>query len=457
MPFPGLYSCCSHRTMITENAAIGENRRYRCEGFLTKARNCATLPLMRILHLVHQYPPDHVGGVEQYTRATATALGERGHTVGVCYRQDAPGAGWAERAAGAVQLYPVWDGVRTPAQRFAATFGARRLTESIAAVLDRFQPDLVHIQHLLGLPLALRQLLVHRRLPYVITLHDYWWVCVNANLRTNYDQSNCAGPQRHLNCTRCVLARAGSWTALPLAPAVWAGLTWRAGQAQQWLHGARLLLAPSAFVRAWHLQQGAPADRCQVLALGVTAPPAAATSPAHEPHALRFLYLGSIAPIKGVHVIVEAFRAVTGPAELWIAGDATADPAYTAHLQALAGKNVRFLGRLDRAGVWQVLADCDLVLTPSLVPETFCMVNHEAFAAGKPVFAARIGALATNVTDGQDGRLLEPGNVEAWRAAMQRAVDVPAERAQWRAHIKPPLTVDEHVDQLIDYYQQALQ
>jgi hypothetical protein len=115
--------------MITENAAIGENRRYRCEGFLTKARNCATLHWMRILHLVHQYPPDHVGGVEQYTQATATALGERGHTVGVCYRQDAPGAGWAERAAGAVQLYPVWDGVRTPAQRFArpsARAGSRK-------------------------------------------------------------------------------------------------------------------------------------------------------------------------------------------------------------------------------------------------------------------------------------------------------------------------------------------
>jgi glycosyltransferase involved in cell wall biosynthesis len=442
--------------MIMENAAIGENRRYRCEGFLTKARNCATLQSMRILHLVHQYPPDHVGGVEQYTQATAAALCERGHTVGVGYRQDAPGAGWTERADGAVQIYPIWDGVRTPAQRFAATFGARRLSEGLAAVLDRFQPDLVHIQHLMGLPLALRQMLTRRRLPYVITLHDYWWVCVNANLRTNYDQSNCAGPRRHLNCTRCVLARAGSWPAWPLAPAVWAGLTWRAGQAQQWLHGARLLLAPSPFVRTWHLQQGAPAARCQVLALGVTPPPTVSPSSAGASHALRFLYLGSIAPIKGVHVIVEALRGVSGPAELWIAGDATADPAYTAHLQALAGDGVRFLGRLDRAAVWQVLADCDLVLAPSLVPETFCMVNHEAFAAGKPVFAARIGALATNVTDGQDGRLLEAGNVAAWRAAMQAVVDDPAVCAQWRGHIKPPLTVDEHVDQLIDYYQQVL-
>ncbi len=413
---------------------------------------------MRVLHLVHQYPPEHVGGVELYTQSTAAALVRRGHAAAVCYRQDKPGAGWAVNQDDGVQTCSVWDGMRTPAQRFAASFGARRLLAGIAAVLDDFRPDLVHIQHLMGLPLAVRGLLEERRLPYVITLHDYWWVCVNANLRTNYDQTNCAGPRRHLNCTRCVLARGGSWTALPLAPAVWAGLTWRAGQAQQWLRGARLLLAPSTYVRAWHLQQGAPGDRFHVLKLGVTAPAGQPASRRSEPSpAVRFLYLGGIAPIKGVHVAVEALRGVTGPAELWLAGDPTVDPAYTAQLQGLADGRVRFLGRLERAAVWATLAQCDVLVAPSLVPETFCMASYEASAAGLPVLAARIGALAESVTDGQTGQLLPPGDVAQWRAAFQRLVDDPAQVTAWRANLRQPLTVDEHVDQLIAYYEKALQ
>lgn len=426
--------------------------------FLTKRVICATLQTMRVLHLVHQYLPEHVGGVELYTQSTAAALTRRGHAVAICYRQDRPGGGWEVRQEGAVQNYALWDGARTPAQRFAASFGAPRLLASIAAALDHFRPDLVHVQHLMGLPLAVRRLLATRRLPYLLTLHDYWWVCVNANLRTNYDQSNCAGPQQHVNCTRCVLARGGARGTWPLAPALWGGLVWRGRQARRWLTGARLLLAPSAYVRAWYLGQGAPADRLHVLRLGVTAaatqPPRA---PGGRPAGVRFLYLGSIAPIKGVHVAVEALRGVTGPAELWLAGDPAVDPAYTAQLQQLADGRVRFLGRLARSDVWATLAQCDVLVAPSLVPETFCMASYEASASGVPVLAARIGALAESVTDGQTGQLLPPGDVAQWRAAFQRLADDPAQVSAWRANLRQPLTVDEHVDQLIAYYEKALQ
>ena len=38
---------------------------------------------MRILHVVHQYPPQHVGGVEVYTQAVARYQAAAGHDVAV--------------------------------------------------------------------------------------------------------------------------------------------------------------------------------------------------------------------------------------------------------------------------------------------------------------------------------------------------------------------------------------
>ena len=57
--------------------------------------------------------------------------------------------------------------------------------------LDAFKPDLVHVQHLLGLPASLIDEVVKLGIPFLVTLHDYWWVCANANLLTNYDGQAC--------------------------------------------------------------------------------------------------------------------------------------------------------------------------------------------------------------------------------------------------------------------------
>ena len=47
---------------------------------------------MRILHVVHQYPPEHVGGTELYTQALARRQAAAGHQVAVFCPEDSRGA-----------------------------------------------------------------------------------------------------------------------------------------------------------------------------------------------------------------------------------------------------------------------------------------------------------------------------------------------------------------------------
>ena len=102
------------------------------------------------------------------------------------------------------------------------------------------------------------------------------------------------------------------------------------------------------------------------------------------------------------------------------------------------------------------MAQVDGVVVPSLWYETFSLIAHEAFAAGLPVIASDLGALAEVVRDGVDGLLVPPGDVAAWRAALQRLIDDPHLLSNLRANVVPPMTLEEHVDRLESLYTQLV-
>lgn len=407
---------------------------------------------MHILHLVHQYMPEHVGGVELYTRWLSHGLDRRGQQVTIFYRRSAGGAGQERRTEGGVNVWVAWAGLTSPARRFRATFRDPPMVQAFERVLDTVKPDLIHVQHLMGLPVALIRSIQRRGLPFAITLWDFWWICANAQLLTNYSQQVCDGPRAYLNCARCALTRAGRprlWPALPPLAGV---LAWRNRLLRQVMEAADGLIAPTEFVRRWHAARGVPTGRLRVILPGLESLPLVPQSRARPDGATRFAYVGGLSWQKGLHVLVQAFNQVRGAGELWIAGDESFDPAYVAHLRALATPGVRFLGRLTREAVWETLAQVDVVVVPSLWYETFSFIVSEAFIAGAPVVASRLGPLADRVRDGVDGLLVPPGDVTAWRTALQQLVDEPDLLAQLRANVRPPVTLEQHVSEMESYY-----
>ncbi|MEZ4836963.1 MAG: glycosyltransferase family 4 protein, partial [Caldilineaceae bacterium] len=415
-------------------------------------------PQLRVLHLVHQYPPEHLGGTELYTQTVARALSARSHPVSVFTRRNAHGAGRAETLDADVAVHLAWNGALSPTQRFLTTFGNADLERNFDSVLADFRPDLVHIQHLMGLPTSLLHSIRRRGIPYIVTLHDFWWVCANAQLVTNYSGEICNGPNLWLNCARCALARGQQNALWPAIPALAVMLARRGGGLRRVLEDAACLIAPSRFVKDWYAEHGIAAGHIRVLSHGIDAPPH--TREDNTDHPRRFLYAGGLAWQKGVHIAVEALAGVRGDSSLWIAGDETFDPAYSARLRALAANapagQVRFLGRLSRAQLWQTLAQVDAVVVPSLWYETFSLIVHEAFAAGVPVVVSNLGALAEAVRHQIDGLRVEPGDVDAWRKTLQRLVDDPTLATTLAAQIRPPMTLDDHITQLQQIYRQAV-
>jgi glycosyltransferase involved in cell wall biosynthesis len=411
---------------------------------------------MRILHLVHQYLPEHVGGTELYTEWLTEALSRRGHQVSIFHRRSAEGMGLEQRTEEERQIWTAWAGLLNPTRRFRATFGDPPLVHAFERVLEKTQPELVHVQHLMGHPVGLLRAIQRRRIPYVITLWDFWWVCANAQLLTNYSQEVCSGPQMYLNCARCALARAGRPQFWPALPAVTGPLFWRNYLLRRIMKKASRLIAPTKFVHKWYSDHGIPDERLITIPPGLEQPALISRQPTHPNVPLRFAYVGGLSWQKGVHVLTEAFNRTEKGAELWIAGDENADPTYAAHLHTLASENVHFLGKLTRPEVWEMLAQVDVLVVPSLWYETFAFVVSEAFAAGVPVVASRLGPLADRVEQGVDGLLVPPGDVGALRVALRQFLEDPTLLPRLRTGIRPVNTIEEHAKEIEVVYRAVL-
>jgi glycosyltransferase involved in cell wall biosynthesis len=102
-----------------------------------------------------------------------------------------------------------------------------------------------------------------------------------------------------------------------------------------------------------------------------------------------------------------------------------------------------------------------VLLIPSLCYEGLPMVVPEAFGAGLPIIASRIGSLQTLIEDGVDGLLVEPGNAAALAEAVRRVNESGRFesdlRHQARRTYEAGYRPDANIRSLLQIYEQVLQ
>lgn len=417
---------------------------------------------MRILFVTHRFLPDYLAGTEVYTAALARALAQHGHDVRIFT---------GHPLLTAPQTY-TWEGLEVDAvpwgafgqgavSTFLAGFRNPRVEQHFQQVCRTFQPTLVHVQHLMGLSPHLLTIARRQGARVLLTLHDFWFVCSNTWLY-RYNGELCPGPGLGYHCGGCALQRLGQ-RPMALVQAGTAPLfVARTQVLRQALKAAHWFIAPSQLSARIFVEHGIPSERLTVLppvVLAATSPRQLSPSPNTRP--VRFVYLGSLIPAKGVHIIIEAFnRLDPTSAELHIYGDLQADPNYAEHLQKLAhqrrGAGLVFKGRADRNEVNGILSEADLLLFPSLWYETYAIVVDEALNASLPVLVSAHTAAAERIQSGVNGLTAPAGEVGAWQVQMQSVIDDPELLSRLRQGIKPPPHLSEHVTEMETLYTRVL-
>jgi glycosyltransferase involved in cell wall biosynthesis len=119
--------------------------------------------------------------------------------------------------------------------------------------------------------------------------------------------------------------------------------------------------------------------------------------------------------------------------------------------------NISLEGEADDRGLDAALAWADYLVVPSLWWENSPVTIQEAFAAGVPVIASRLGALEEKVRDGVSGLLFEPGSVADLVRVLRRTSDEPELLPRLRAGIPPIVTIADHAAQLEALYAQVIE
>ena len=405
---------------------------------------------MRVLLVVHGYPPHEQSGTELYTAELAQALARAGHEVAVfagSHTAQEPLQEW--RRDGPVEI----ERIARPRRRLRLEHRHPAIESALLSTVNRFGPEVVHVHHLLGLTMPLVPLLKERGQPVVLTLHDHWFLCPEVQ-PFSPRAHRLSGDRYGLNCfAHLELARPRRAAAMVIErDAVTRARRHleRARAARAELEAADLLVTPSRFLRARFAQHGVPATKLFVLPHGV-----AMAVVAREPHdgAIRVGCLGALLRDKGVDLLVRAFRDVRNPAaRLEIRGPAP-DDTFSTRLQRVAVLDDRIsLGPgLPHEDVASFLASLDLLVVPSRFQESFSLVAHEALAAGVPVLASDAGAIPEVVAAGANGALFRTGSVRDLRTRLRELVDEPGALAALSS-FPPAKTMDAHAAELAALY-----
>lgn len=179
---------------------------------------------------------------------------------------------------------------------------------------------------------------------------------------------------------------------------------------------ADLIAVPSTFAAQTFVDRGVARDRLLVNPYGVEAGAFAADADRPRRDRPVIVFVGGVGIRKGVPELIEAFRPLSGRAELLLVGPVEA--GWTPP----EGENVRFAGSLDRAGVAGALRSADI----------FCLPSHEeglplsllqAMCASLPVVASPETGASDVVTHGREGLIAGHGDAGALTDALATLID----------------------------------
>jgi glycosyltransferase involved in cell wall biosynthesis len=142
------------------------------------------------------------------------------------------------------------------------------------------------------------------------------------------------------------------------------------------------------------------------------------------------LFVGAFARRKGVHILLDAYRAMESPPPLVMIGYRSSDV-----IESLASPPPGVLVFTDwpADAVAEAWRRASLGIVPSTWADPCPTVAIEAMAAGKPLVASALGGLVDLVDHGQTGWLVGPGDPGALAAALQLALDDPGQVAEMGA------------------------
>ena len=313
-----------------------------------------------------------------------------------------------------------------------------RMYDIFKQYLEFNRPDLIHFHCVQRLTASVLEAAADLEIPYIVTAHDAWWISdhqflVNAEgVECDYQQNDPVVAARDVN---------------DIAAAIQRRLYLR-----EHLNKAAAVLAVSEAFTELYRRNGFLQTKAN--RNGIQPQPLVPRVPSESGH-VRLAHIGGMAAHKGYFLFKEAVeQGYLLNTEVIVINHAQS--AGTVEYDDWNGTPVTFLAKFKQAETGKLYSMIDVLVAPSMWPESFGLVTREAAAAGVWVVTSDKGAIGEDITPGENGHICSVESV-APLARVLKEIDDNAERYKLqRKDIENVRTTQAQVDELSSFYREIL-
>jgi glycosyltransferase involved in cell wall biosynthesis/GT2 family glycosyltransferase len=318
----------------------------------------------------------------------------------------------------------------------------------LRAIIRRERPNIMHCTNLFPLISPAAYKAAHdENVPIVQALRNYRLICPSATLaRDGKICEDCLG-----KILPWPAVRHGCYQGSRLGSAVVAttfGIhnlkgTWRR---------VDCFYTPSHFARSVFIRAGFPAEKIEVKPNSVVPDPGIGSGDGGY-----VLFVGRLSPEKGIGTLLKAWAELEEDLPLHIIGDGVCSGLV--EQAAARDERIVFLGERSHQQVLEEMRAATCLVMASELYETFGRTIVEAYAAGTPVIASRMGSMQELLAHEETGLLFEAGSASALAKAISKLCyrsDLHELRRRARREFEDKYSTEQSYRCLMNIYERAI-
>lgn len=305
-----------------------------------------------------------------------------------------------------------------------------------SSFLNFEKPDIVHFHCIQRLTGSIVEATLNAGIPYLITLHDAWWI---SDFQFLVDQFGGVYTNGHEDPFFTAV--------LPDGIEAQASID-RKMSLKKYLNQAKALFAVSETFADVYRKNGFPSTKVNKNGISKMVD----WSPKNTAHTEKVIlgHFGGMAEHKGYYLFKKAISLYRGEKFKVVVADHSKPSDYLMNT-CWGQTEVSIVGRQDQDKMIALYQSIDVLFAPSTWPESFGLVTREAAACGCWVVASSIGGIAEDVVEGKNGFRVVPSSLEALQKAILEISKHPLKYKGMSTKVALR-QVDEQVSELVQHY-----
>ena len=273
----------------------------------------------------------------------------------------------------------------------------KEITPVFANFLKKEKPDIVHFHCIQRLTASTVEATKSLNIPYIITIHDAWWI---SDFQFLVDQNNKVYPNGHLDLYEEINLPDGISLDKSLK---------RRYYLKSLLLSAKYILTVSDKFADIYKKNGF--NNIKVTKNGISKKINWEPKDTKYTERVVCAHIGGMSAHKGYLILQAAVQSQNFTNLEFLIVDHSKESDYQ-HTETWGGSNVTFIGRQPQEDIVNLYKKIDVLLAPSIWPESFGLVTREAAACGCWVVASDLGGIGEDIIENQTGHIIKPTESE---------------------------------------------